>query len=87
VSSLAAGHHSRRNRRLAAVPATGMQSSAPGPPCPDVTGADLGIPAKPPAPTTTAADPADPVCGHHASGAEAASPPPRKTFVQLHDIK
>jgi hypothetical protein len=49
--------------------------------------ADLGIPTRPPAPATTAADPTDPVRGHDASGAEAARPPPRKIFVQLHDIK
>jgi hypothetical protein len=64
-----------------------MQFSAPGPPCLAVTAADLGIPARPPASATTAAGPADPVRGHHANGAEAGSPPPRKIFVQLHDIK
>jgi hypothetical protein len=36
---------------------------------------------------TTAASPADPVCGHHASGAETARPSFCKIVVQLHDIK
>ena len=74
MSFLVAGHHLRRNPRLAAIPGDRMQFSAPEPPCPEVTAADLGIPARLPAPATTAPGRADPVRGHHASGAEATSP-------------
>jgi len=57
-------------RRLSS--ATGMQFFAPEHPCPGLTAADLAVSARPPARTTRAAGPADPVRGHHASREEAA---------------
>jgi hypothetical protein len=64
-----------------------MQFYSPGHPCREVPAAELVIPTAPLARTTTAAGPADRVCGHHASCAEAARLLSGEIVVQLHDIK
>jgi hypothetical protein len=87
VSCLAVSHHARRNRRLTAIARDWDAVLLVRVSLSETTAADLGIPARPLARTTMAADSADRVCGHHASCAEAARLPSGKIVVQLHDIK
>ena len=87
MSCLAVSHHARRNRRLAAILATGMQFFSPRLPCPEVTAADLVIPASPR--RGRRRRPGRPIRCAAIMLAVRGRPGrrPSKIFVQLHDIK